>query len=387
MPEIYLDNGATTRPTEGVIRKMNEALEKAWGNPSSLHRKGQEAEKLVREARQITADYLKTDPVTVYFTSCATESANTAIMGAAKRNVRMGKHILCAKGEHPATNEPLAALAADGWEVEFLENDGTGRVLLNDLRAKMRPDTALVCSLHVNNETGVVQPIREMGAVIKEINPRTLFYVDAVQSFGKMPVQPLVWQADLVSASAHKFHGPKGAGVLYVKRGLPLPAYVRGGGQERKLRSGTENVAGIAGLGQALKESAADLAGHEKQVRACKLYLAKRLKETFPEIVFNGPAPEDGAAHVLNVRFSGLRSEVLLHSLEDYNIYISSGSACASNKPEEMSPALSALGLTREEIESSARFSFCRFNTLEEVDAVIEALSAVVPRLKRYTRR
>ena len=166
-----------------------------------------------------------------------------------------------------------------------------------------------------------------------------------------------------------------------------IPAFIRGGRQEKKLRSGTENVPGIAGLGEALAECVADLSGHEKQVRECKLYLAKRLKETFPEIVFNGPSPEEGAAHVLNVRFAGLRSEVLLHSLEDYGIYISSGSACASNKPEEKSPALSALGLGGDQIEASARFSFCRFNTVDEVDAVIEALSAIVPRLKRYTRR
>ncbi|MBQ7915899.1 MAG: cysteine desulfurase [Firmicutes bacterium] len=387
MQEIYLDNGATTRPSDGVIAKMTEAMAQAYGNPSSLHRKGQQAEKYVEEARKIIAQYLGVDPTTLYFTSGGTECSNTAILGAAQRNLRRGKHILTVRGEHPATSEPLKLLASQGYEVEYVENDEQGKVCLESLKEKLRPDTILVTCLHVNNETGVIQPIEAMGKIIKEGNPETLFHVDAVQSFAKLPVKPVEWKVDFLSSSAHKFHGPKGIGCLYIRRGLTVQPFIRGGGQEKKMRSGTENVPGIAGMGQAVKEAMEDLQGHTQQVQHLKMHLYQQIINKIPDVKVNGPTPEDGAAHVLNLQFLNVRSEVLLHSLEDYGIFISSGSACASNKPEEKSPALSAIGLNRNEMDQSVRFSFSRYNTMEEMDQTAEALAKVVPMLRRYVRR
>ena len=387
MAEIYLDNGATTALSEGVMARMTEVMRGTYGNPSSLHRKGQEAEKVMEDSRRVIADYLRVDPRTIYFTSGGTESANTAILGAAYRNRRLGKHILTVRGEHPATSETLRYLADQGYEVEYIDSDAEGRAILSSLQAKLRSDTVLVACLHVNNETGVIQPIAEMGRIIKLLNPKTFFYVDAVQSFAKMQILPDEWKIDLLSASAHKFHGPKGVGCLYVRRGLQLPPYIRGGGQENKLRSGTENVPGIAGMAEAVREAVEDMAGHDAQMRACKMRLYKGICEAFPEAVVNGPSPETGASHVLNMRFPGIRSEVLLHALEDYGIFVSSGSACASNKPEEKSPALSALGLSRDEMDQSLRFSFSRYNQPEEMDEVVRALQQLMPRLRRFTRR
>lgn len=387
MREIYLDNGATTRPSPKVVAKMMQVLTEEYGNPSSLHRKGQQAEKYVEEARRILAEYLRVDPVTLYFTSGGTECSNTAIFGAARRSRRRGSHILSVRGEHPATGEPLKALASQGYEIEYIDNDRAGRAIPESLAQKLRPDTVLVTCLHVNNETGVIQPVEEMGKIIREKNPETLFHVDAVQSFAKMPLDPLQWNVDLLSSSAHKFHGPKGTGCLYIRRGLQLPPFLQGGGQERRMRSGTENVPGIAGMGEAVREAMEDLASHAAKVRDLKLYLWKRISQEISGVTVNGPDPEEGAPHVLNVRFSDVRSEVLLHSLEDYGIFISSGSACASNKPEEKSPALDAIGLNREEMDQSVRFSFSVYNTVMELDETVEALKKTVPMLRRYTRR
>ena len=269
MKEIYLDNGATTRPSERVVAKMTQVLTEAYGNPSSLHRKGQQAEKYVEEARRTIAQYLGVDPVTLYFTSGGTECSNTAILGAAQKNARRGRHILTVRGQHPATMEPLKLLTEQGYEVEYVENDASGRIVLEDIKKKLRDDTVLVTCLHVNNETGVIQPVEEMGAIIKAKSPEILFHVDTVQSFAKLPVHPIAWQADFLSSSAHKFHGPKGVGLPVCAQRLddsvPL---IRGGGQEKKFRSGTENVPGIAGMGEAVQEAVEALAEHEAYVRA-----------------------------------------------------------------------------------------------------------------------
>ncbi len=387
MRDIYLDNGATTKPSAGVVEKMTQAMEEAYGNPSSLHRKGQQAERLLTAARGILGEYLRVDPGTLFFTSGGTESINTALWAAVKKGERLGRHILTARGEHPATTETLKAIEALGYEVEYLDLDDTGRIRPESLRDKLRPETVLVTCLHVNNETGVIQPVEEMGTILREAGSRALFHVDAVQSFAKLPLYPEKWHIDLLSASAHKFHGPKGVGCLYVRRGLGISPFIRGGGQERKTRSGTENVPGIAGMGQAAREAVSDLEGHGRYVQGLKEYLWERIYKEIPEVSVNGPAPEKSAPHVLNIRFPGIRSEVLLHSLEDYGIFISSGSACSSNKPEEKSPALSALGLSRGEMDESARFSFCVYNTREEMDETVEALKKIIPMLRRLRPR
>ena len=387
MKEFYLDNAATTKPSEGAVSLILKVLEEAYGNPSSLHRKGQEAEKYIIEARRKLAKILMADPESIYFTSCATESSNSAIRGAAERGKRRGRHILTSQSEHAATRENLKYLAEQGFEIEELACDMTGRILLDDLKKKLRQDTILVTCIHVNNETGCINPVHEMGTLIHEVNPDCLFHVDAVQSFAKYPIYPKRYGIDLMSTSAHKINGPKGIGFLYIRRGLHFPSFILGGGQESHFRSGTENVPYIAGFGQAAEEM---WAMHEELAR--KMYGLKRklvdqLQEAITGIYVNGPEPEEGAAHILNLRVEGVRSEVLLHALEDYGVYVSSGSACASNKPEEKSPALNALGLGSAEIDQSLRISFGRYSTEDDVAACVDAMRAVVPMLRRFVRK
>lgn len=387
MNEFYLDNAATTKPSEGAVAVIREVLEKAYGNPSSLHRKGQEAEKYMITARRQLAKILMADPESLYFTSCATESSNTAIRGAAERGKRRGRHILTSQSEHAATRENLKYLAEQGYEVEEIGCDASGRVLLEDLREKLRPDTILVTCIHLNNETGCINPIQDMGELIHEASPDCLFHVDAVQSFAKYPIYPKRWQIDLMSTSAHKINGPKGIGFLYVRRGLHLPSLILGGGQEGHFRSGTENVAYIAGFGQAAEEMWAQHEAITERMMQLKLSFVRQIQEALPGIIVNGPKPEEGAAHIVNVRVEGVRSEVLLHALEDYGVYVSSGSACASNKPGEKSPALHALGLGNEEIDQSMRVSFGRYSTDADVLALVEAMKAAVPMLRRFVRK
>lgn len=384
MNEVYLDNGATTKPTEGVVQKMTEVLTTSYGNPSSLHRKGQQAEQYVVEARRVIADTLHVIPETIFFTSGATESSNTAILGVAAHLGKRGKHILTAKGEHPATAEPLAKLKDEGYEIEYLDLDACGRIQLQSLEEKLREDTILVTCLHVNNETGIIQPVDQMGALIHQKAPLAVFHVDAVQSFGKFNLDPVKWQIDLMSTSAHKIHGPKGCGFLYVRRGLYIPSFIIGGGQERHFRSGTENVPGIAGYGQAVKEAYEHREDAWNHMMTLKASLYEKLEKEIGRIHINGAPLEETAPHVLNIQIEDVRSEVLLHALEDHGVYISSGSACSSNKPEEKSPALGAIGKNASEIDQSVRISFSRMNTMEDVDACVAAMKAVVPMLRRF---
>ena len=385
--EFYLDNAATTKPSEGTVSLIQKVLTEAYGNPSSLHRKGQEAEKYMITARRQLAKILNADPESIYFTSCATESSNTAIKGAAERGKRRGKHILTSKSEHAATRENLKYLLEQGFEVEELACDDTGRVLVSDLKNKLRPDTILVTCIHVNNETGCINPIQEMGEMIHHENPDCLFHVDAVQSFAKYPVYPKRWNIDLLSTSAHKINGPKGIGFLYIRRGLHFPSLIIGGGQESHFRSGTENVPYIAGFGQAAEEMWLMHEELKSKMMSLKLRLISGLQNNINGVFVNGPKPEDGAAHIVNIRVDGVRSEVLLHALEDYGVYVSSGSACASNKPGEKSPALHAIGLTSQQIDQSLRISFGRYSNEEDVDACINAMKTVIPMLRRFIRK
>lgn len=387
MKEFYLDNAATTKPSEGAIAIIAKVLEEAYGNPSSLHRKGQEAEKYMITARRQLAKILMADPESIYFTSCATESSNTALRGAAERGKRRGKHILTSQSEHAATRENLKYLVEQGFEVEEIACDGAGRVDVEDLKTKMRADTILVTCIHVNNETGCINPVHEMGTLIHELNPECLFHVDAVQSFAKYPLYPKRYGIDLISTSAHKINGPKGIGFLYMRRGLYFPSLLLGGGQENHFRSGTENVPYIAGFGKAAEEM---WEMHEElipKMHYLKRMLVEGLQASISGVYINGPLLEDGAAHIVNLRVEGVRSEVLLHALEDYGVYVSSGSACASNKPEEKSPALNALGMGSAEIEQSLRISFGRYSTEADVAACIDAMKAVVPMLRRFVRK
>lgn len=387
MKEYYLDNAATTKPSEAAIALIHQVLKEAYGNPSSLHRKGQEAERFMEDARRQLAKVLMADPECLIFTSCATESTNTAIRGAAERSRRRGRHILTSASEHAATRESLKYLEQQGYEIEEIACDKTGRVLVSDLEAKLRPDTVLVTCIHVNNETGCINPVQEMGQCIHKLAPDCLFHVDAVQSFAKYPVFPKRWEIDLMSASAHKINGPKGIGFLYVRRGLRLPGLILGGGQEEHVRSGTENVPYIAGFGKAAEEMWSQHEEIAQRMMELKLSLWQGLQKALDGIHVNGPEPEKGAAHIINLRVEGVRSEVLLHALEDYGVYVSSGSACAANKPGEKSPALHALGLDAEAIDQSLRISFGRYSSQEDVQACIEAMKAVVPVLRRFVRK
>ncbi len=387
MKEVYLDNAATTRPSDKAIATIHTVLEKDYGNPSSLHRMGQAAEKYMSRSRKQLADILMADPESIYFTSCATESTATALRGAAQRLRHRGKHILTSQGEHAATRENLKYLAAQGYEIETLEQDASGRILLEDLSSKLRPDTILVTCLHVNNETGCIQPVDQMGPLIHEKQKDCLFHVDAVQSFAKYPVFPKAWQIDLMSTSAHKINGPKGIGFLYMRRQLSLPPLLVGGGQERHFRSGTENVPFIAAFGEAAQEM---WEAHETltaRMQTLKEETLERLQRELEAVTVNGPDVSEGAAHILNLRIEGVRSEVLLHALEDYGVYVSSGSACSSNKPGEKSPTLYALGCSAQAMDESVRISFGRYNTEADVEALVSAMKTVVPMLRRFVRK
>lgn len=386
MQEVYLDNAATTRVSPAARDAILAELTDNYGNPSSLHRKGSEAERLLRGARETIAEGLRVKEKEIYFTSGGTESNNWAILGGAKARIRQGKHVITSAIEHPSVSESFRRLEQDGFELTVLPVDKEGFIRPSDLAAAVRPDTVLISLMAVNNEIGTIEPVRELAESAKSVNPSLLFHVDAVQAFGKIPLAPKSWKVDLMTGSSHKIHGPKGSGFLYISENVRILPLIQGGGQEKGLRSGTENMPGIAGFGAAAAESLAMLdenAAYMRRVRS-------RLKEglmSLPDVTLNGPADDlQAAPHLLSATFKGVRSEVLLHALEENGIYVSSGSACSSHK-REMSPVLKAIGLEKQAAESTLRFSLCRYNTEEEMDYVLQVLSELLPRLRRFTRR
>ncbi len=385
--ECYLDNSATTRCTKGVAQVMTEVMCSAYGNPSSLHHKGVEAERYVREARETIAKTLKCAPKEIFFTSGGTESDNLAIRGAAYANARQGRHLITTSVEHPAVLNTMQYLEQQGYEVTYLPVDACGRVRLSDLEAAIRPDTILVSMMHTNNEIGALEPIEEAGALIKRVNPNTLFHVDAVQGYGKSRIYVKRMKIDMLSVSAHKIHGPKGIGFLYVGDRVKIRPIVFGGGQERGLRSGTENVPAIAGMARAAEEIYRNLDADLERMYALRARLEAGICQ-LENVKFNTLPGRESAPHVLSVSFAGVRSEVLLHALEDKEIYVSAGSACASNHPETSGSAtLRAIGLEKELLNSTIRFSLSAFTTEEEIDHTVQALGELVPMLRRYTRR
>ena len=387
--EVYLDNSATTRVFPEVAQLMTKVMCEDYGNPSSMHRKGVEAERYIRYAKEALAKLLKVSEKEILFTSGGTESDNMALIGCAMANMRRGKHLITTKVEHPAILQTMHYLESQGFRVTYLPVDKSGRVRIEDLRNAITPETILVSMMYVNNEIGSVQPIEEAGVLIKKINPNILFHVDAVQGFGKFKIYPKKLNVDLMSVSSHKIHGPKGVGFLYVGERVKILPITYGGGQQKNMRSGTENVPGIAGM-----TMAAEMVYEHLEEDVNKLY---ELKEYFIQgvtrmegIQING-LTEDGelrhtAPHVVSVSVGGVRSEVLLHALEDKGIFISAGSACASNKPQT-SETLKAIGLQREYWDSTIRFSFSVFTTKEEIDYTLQVLYEMIPVLRRYTRR
>ena len=383
--EAYLDNSATTRCYEEVRDIVVKTMMENYGNPSSMHLKGVEAEKYVKEAAREIARTLKAQEKEIYFTSGGTESDNWALIGTAMANQRKGKHIITTVFEHAAISAPAAWLEDQGFEVTRIPVDSRGNLSMEELAAAIREDTILVSAMYVNNELGAVLPVEKIGALIKKKNPDTLFHADAIQAYGKYRIFPKKMKIDLLSVSSHKIHGPKGAGFLYIGEKVKIHPLILGGGQQKGMRSGTDNVPGIAGMGEAARIIYEHLEENTSRMRKLKEYFRGEL-EKIDNVEINGPVAGEGAPHILNASFLGVRSEVLLHALEDQGIYVSAGSACSSHK-RTGSPSLGAIGLSPERKESAVRFSFSEFTTKEELDYTLETLKSLLPMLRRYARR
>lgn len=382
--EVYLDNSATTKTLDEVARLVVEIFTKDYGNPSSMHKKGVSAERYLKYAKETLAKIMKVKDKEIYFTSGGTESDNWALIGAAYANMRAGRHLITTKIEHPAILQTMDYLERQGFEVTYLPVSREGIVSLEALKEALRPSTILVSIMQVNNEVGAIQPIEEAAAIVKKHNSQTLFHVDAVQGFGKLPMYPKKWGVDMVSVSGHKIHGPKGVGILYIREGVKIRPLILGGGQQKNYRSGTENVPGAAGLAKAAEILYKHLDEDTNRLYELRRYFIKELLK-MDKIYINGPLEERAAPHIVSASIEGIRSEVLLHALEDRNIYVSAGSACASRK-HTISATLQAMKVEQNLLDSTIRFSFSVFTTKEELDYTLEVLREVVPMLRRYTR-
>lgn len=382
--EAYFDNSATTKCSAKAVELMTKVLLEDYGNPSSLHLKGVDAEDYIKEARNRICKTMKINENELIFTSGGTESNNLAIIGAAMANKRSGKHLITTKIEHAAVGSPMKFLEEQGFTVTYLDVDKDGIISLEELEQAITPETILVSIMYVNNEIGAVEPIEEAAKIIKEKNPNTLFHVDAIQAYGKYPIYPKRMGIDMMSVSGHKIHGPKGIGFLYVKEKTKLKPIIYGGGQQKGMRSGTENVPGAAGLGQAAMEAYENFAEKQNYLYELKQAFIEGI-EDFEWAHVNGKTGRDSAPHIVSVSFDNVRSEVLLHTLEDRNIFVSAGSACSSNKPA-VSATLQAIKVKKEYLDSTVRFSFSTENTMDEVDYCLEVLGEIVPVLRRYTR-
>lgn len=383
--EVYLDNSATTQCYDKVRYVVGKVMCEDYGNPSSMHRKGIEAEKYLREAKETFAGLLKVQEKELFFTSGGTESDNLALIGCAKANHRAGKHLITTSIEHPAILNAMQHLEEEGFRVTYLPVDKEGKVSLDALKKALCPETILVSIMYVNNEIGSVQPIAEAVRIVKNYNPRILFHTDAVQGFGKYHIYPKRMGIDLMSISGHKIHGPKGIGVLYVNEKTKIRPIMFGGQQQKNVRSGTENVPGIAGIGVAAREIYTQFEEKVAQMRSLKDYFVQEVSK-IERVKVHGRTDEDSAPHIVSVGIAGVRSEVLLHTLEDAGIYVSSGSACSSNHPA-ISGVLKSIGTEKEYLDSTLRFSFSEFTTMEEIEYTLKILNQYVPMLRRYTRR
>ncbi|MCC8168770.1 MAG: cysteine desulfurase [Clostridiales bacterium] len=390
--EAYLDNSATTRCSQAAARMMMEVLTADYGNPSSLHGKGKVAEDYVVDAQRKIARTLKVQEKEIVFTSGGTESNNLALFGVARANRRAGKHIITTFIEHASVSTPLKSLENDGYEVTYMPVDHYGILDVDALVDAVREDTILVSIIHVNNEIGAIQNIEEIGRRIKEKNPGTVFHVDAIQSYGKLRIAPNHANIDLLSVSGHKIHGPKGSGFLYIKDKTKIAPLLLGGGQQKGMRSGTENVPAIAGLGVAAEEIYTDFDEKIGRMYALRDRFIAGAQE-IEGVMINGRTDHTNAPHIVSVsvegadaRAEGVRAEVLLHALEDRGIYVSAGSACSSNKPS-VSSTLRSIGIPANLLGSTVRFSFCVNTTEEEIDYALEVMREIIPMLRRYTRR
>ena len=386
--EAYLDNAATTRVFPEVRDIMLQVVEKDCGNPSSRHTKGIEAEGYVTKAVQQIAGTLKCQPKEIILTSGGTESNNMALIGTALANQRAGKHVITTRIEHASIHEPFGRLEQMGYEAQYLPVDHNGHLQPEMLEEAVREDTLLVSVMMVNNEMGAVEDIKKLVAVAKQKNPNVIFHVDAIQAYGKYKIVPKRLGIDLMSVSGHKIHGPKGSGFLYVRDGVKISPIILGGGQQRGMRSGTENVPAIAGLGEAVR-----LIYQQHSEKVERLYaLKQRLIDglTAMEGVsingINGLSLTETAPHIVSASFDGIKSEVMLHALAQEGVYVSSGSACSSNHPD-LSGTLKAIGVEDRLLDSTLRFSFSVLSTEEEVDHALEAVAKVLPQLRRFVKK
>ncbi len=382
--EIYLDNAATTKPLDLVAQVVKTTMLDCYGNPSSLHKKGMEAETILKEAREVFAQELGALPEEIYYTSGGTESNNAAIIGASMAYRRTGRKIITSMIEHPSVLEVFKHLQQQGFEVITIGSDKNGVIDINDLEKAIDEQTTLVSIMHVNNEIGAIQPIYEIGQLVKRKNKETLFHVDAVQSFGKLPIHVKKNKIDLLSVSPHKFYGPRGIGLLYKSKAVRLQPLLFGGGQQNSLRSGTENVAAVAGTLEALRYMISKREEILEHMKNCKIYLGQQLLKAISDCWVNGPSIEEGAPYILNMGIKDVRSEVLLHVLEQEGIYVSSGSACSSHKKNK-DGVLVALGLPKEQLDNAIRFSFAHDTQVEDLETVIEVMKNQIPVLRRYT--
>lgn len=380
--EAYFDNSATTKVLDCVKDAVVDAMCVNYGNAAAKHRKGVEAENLIREAKKAIADTLKVQEKEILFTSGGTESNNTALIGTALANRRAGKHLITTGVEHPSIYNTMSFLEEMGFEVTYLPVDHLGHISLEDLEKAIREDTILVSVMYVNNEVGAVEPIGAISQCIKKKNPKTLFHVDAIQAYGKYKIRPKKQGIDLLSVSGHKIHAPKGVGFLYIRDGVKIRPILFGGGQQKGMRSGTENVPGCVGLGVAAREAYKDFDARIEKLYTLREHLIAGLKP-LGGVTINGSEDRTNAPQIVSASFEGVRSEVLLHALEDKGVYVSSGSACSSNHPG-ISGTLKGIGVKKELLDSTIRFSLGDLNTEEEVDYAIGVLGELLPVLRRY---
>lgn len=384
MKEIYLDYAATTKPLNEVARAVAESMINTYGNPSSLHKKGVEAETILKDANDRLSKMLGCLTDEIIYTSGGTESNNMAIIGVSNAYRRRGNKLITSSIEHPSVLETFKHLETQGFELCIIGVDKKGMLDLEALENAIDKETLLVSIMHVNNEIGTVQDIEEIGRLIKQKNKDVFFHVDAVQSFGKIPISVKKSKIDLLSISAHKFYGPRGMGVLYKTRDVRIQPLIYGGGQQKGLRAGTENVPGIAGIAEACNYAAQNMEALNAHYKACKMHLAEAVLTNISDTFINGPDKSEGAPHILNIGFKNIKSEVLLHALESKGIYVSSGSACSSNKKVQ-STVLSAIGNKKEDLDNALRFSFGRDTSVEDIAWTVDKLKEQVTLLRKYT--
>lgn len=386
--EAYLDNAATTKVFPQVKDIMIQVMEEDFGNPSSKHTKGMDAEKYITQAKEQIASSLKCQPKEIIFTSGGTESNNMAMIGTAMANKRAGKHIITTRIEHASVHEPFSYLEQTGYETTYLPVDNNGHVIPEALEEAVREDTLLVSVMMVNNEMGALEDIKALSDIIKKKNPKTIFHVDAIQAYGKYKIVPKKLGIDLLSVSGHKIHGPKGVGFLYVKEGIKINPILFGGGQQKGMRSGTENVPGIAGIAEAVRIMYENHSEKREHLFELKEHFIDGIGQLEGMTVngLEGIEIADTAPHIVSVSFAGIKSEVMLHALAQKGVFVSSGSACSSNHPE-LSGTLKAIGVADELLDSTLRYSFSVTTTKEEVDYAIAATAEVLPQLRRFIKK